>query len=1227
MNKARLILEQFLVNAGIGMRLKLIIIFLLVKIIPIILLALIAWRQFTILGNDLRDISISDSSVALNNSAIENIERMTTDTANRVADFLYARDDDILYLSKTVPTEENFRDFSESKTANVVQNDEWRLSNDGSTWESDSEAVLSSFAPKRSTNPENNDQDGFRYREPEKFRSEKRPLYDEITYVDLDGNEVVKYVTPNSSKKKYPMSPYKSNVADKSNTYIKAEEYFSQLKNMKEGEVYVSDVIGAYVGTNHIGMYVPGALEKANKDYNPEEQAYAGEENPNGERFEGIVRWATPVTDTEGNITGYVTFALNHDHIMEFVDHQTPMNERYTELPNALEGNYAFIWDYKCRSICHPRHHSIVGFNPETGEPEIPWLETPIYEGWQQSGMEKWTDYVKTVPEFDNQSRNKEPSAELRNQGFVGLDGRYLNQAPQCTGWMDLTKDGGSGSFYIYWSEVYKLTTAAAIPYYTGHYAPSAENDYSKRGFGFVAIGAGLDDFTRPAKDTEIKLDTAVKDNITSTALQLFLITAVLILFVVLIAIWIASYLTNNITKLIKGMERFIAGERQFRFNEPVKDEFGTLADSIDDMADNVVNSGSNAISITDLMLDIIYMNDYALKLTEKTLKEVVGKSYNNTSIYPLGSKYCPITALNGGYEAEIYHINGQYVKGVASFFLDRNGKKIGYIIETTNVTEMVLEQLKNEEQRTLLNKIFSASPDLIWYQDYKGEFLTVNPRFASIAGKNIEEFVGKTANEMFPSEVAGDFCKNDEIAIETAQPCYSEYPCKFADGHEEMLDAVRTPIYDNNGNLVGILGFARDITVRANMESELRKTQSELYSAVNEANKANEHKGEFLARMSHEIRTPMNAIIGITNIVLRKLGDIENEEIDEITDIKRNVNHIETSSKHLLGLLNDILDITKIEAGKIEISEETVEISKLVDTVVNIIKPRCEEKNINFEIKFDSFDPSLFFTDPLRLRQVLINLLGNAVKFTPEIGKVEFRIENKGTEGNKTLVEFTVRDSGIGISEETLAIIFKPFEQGGSNISKKYGGTGLGLSISNRIVQQMGGDISVTSKIGVGSKFSFAISLLHSENAMSGHGKIVDIKNKFIGKRALLVDDVEINRIIVRSLLEITGIDITDACDGVEAVQKFSDSCENEFDIVLMDVQMPNMDGYEATEAIRSLPRADAEFVPIIALTANAFKDDIDRAREHGMNAHIAKPIEMDNLSQILIKYLTDRR
>jgi CheY-like chemotaxis protein len=374
-----------------------------------------------------------------------------------------------------------------------------------------------------------------------------------------------------------------------------------------------------------------------------------------------------------------------------------------------------------------------------------------------------------------------------------------------------------------------------------------------------------------------------------------------------------------------------------------------------------------------------------------------------------------------------------------------------------------------------------------------------------------------------------------------------------------------------------------------------------------------------------------MNAIIGLLDIMRRKLEGIIKNCVhtsdglkEDLIEVKTNADYIETSSHHLLGLLNDILDIAKIEAGKIELAEEKTELSKIINAVAEIIRPRCEDKKIKFSVIADPFENKTFFIDSLRLRQVLINLLGNAVKFTGELGTIDFKAQKKDELDGKTLVEFSVRDTGIGIPDDKLSDIFESFEQGEATTSNNYGGTGLGLAISRSIVRLMGGEIELKSKLGEGSEFKFEVWFTESETETS-ESETPDIEGKFIGKKVLLVDDVEINRMICSAMLEIAGMEITEARDGADALTKFIESGEYEYDIILMDIRMPNMNGYECSEAIRSLGRADAKTVPIIALTANAFKEDIDKALEKGMNAHIAKPIEIDKLSEALFRFLNN--
>jgi len=383
--------------------------------------------------------------------------------------------------------------------------------------------------------------------------------------------------------------------------------------------------------------------------------------------------------------------------------------------------------------------------------------------------------------------------------------------------------------------------------------------------------------------------------------------------------------------------------------------------------------------------------------------------------------------------------------------------------------------------------------------------------------------------------------------------------------------------------------------------------------------------KTQFLSTMSHEIRTPLNAIIGMTAIGL-KSGEIDKKD--------RAFSKIENASSQLLGVINDVLDMTKIEANKLELSPEEFDFEKMVQKVIAIVSYRAEEKRQSLTVNIDNNVPEYIVADDQHLAQVIINLLSNAVKFTPDGGKIEFFASMTEDTGKGSLLRIEVADSGIGISPKQQSKLFKMYSQAESGTSRKYGGTGLGLSISKRIVELMGGKIWVESELGSGARFIFTIKLLQSEKGRGDIRENLDVTvaqtadlnktdEKFAGKKMLIVEDIEINREILVSLLEHSGFVIDSAGNGKEALDMV-ESAGSMYDIILMDVQMPVMDGLEATRRIRNLYSCEKEELPIIAMTANAFKEDIKECLEAGMNDHVSKPLDANRVFEVLHKYLT---
>ena len=403
------------------------------------------------------------------------------------------------------------------------------------------------------------------------------------------------------------------------------------------------------------------------------------------------------------------------------------------------------------------------------------------------------------------------------------------------------------------------------------------------------------------------------------------------------------------------------------------------------------------------------------------------------------------------------------------------------------------------------------------------------------------------------------------------------------------------------------------DITKKV---EEDERRERELQQALAIAKHSSQSKTNFLNNLSHEIRTPMNAIVNFTDLAALR---IDNKE-----QVKDYMSKISRSSNHLLSLINDVLDISRIESGKMTLCESDENLGEILVGLRDLVRPGLEKKHLAFIADNAGIRDRLIVCDRLRLNQVLLNILSNAIKYTPEGGRVSFLAKQKDCARlGCAAYEFVVEDTGVGMSPEFVETIFEPFARDESALTSKIQGTGLGMAITKNIVDMMGGDIAVSSEPGKGTRMTVNLVFKLSDSLGSfSEDASSDIEADFSGRRILLVDDNDLNLEIAQILLESCGFEIEAARDGAEAVQKVSQASEGDFDLILMDVQMPVMNGYEATRRIRSLDGPLAH-IPIIAMTANAFSEDRKAAHDAGMDEHVAKPINIDVLKQVLSRFL----
>ncbi len=631
------------------------------------------------------------------------------------------------------------------------------------------------------------------------------------------------------------------------------------------------------------------------------------------------------------------------------------------------------------------------------------------------------------------------------------------------------------------------------------------------------------------------------------------------------------------------------------------------------------VEQSDSMVMITDQLGIIEYVNPAFIRNTGYSRDEAVGQNPRilNSGYHPEAffTDLWHTISLSESWHGEIRNSkkNGEryweYCK--ISPILDPSGKIVNFVAikEDISARKHLLEDLRVSKKR--YQSFIEETNDLITRIDASGRFLFVNRMSEKFFGMTPEESIRKSAFDFIHPDDRVDTTSwlKDVISSKKSHGSMENRQVSISgDIHHVLWECSFD--YDQSGNFIAANSIARDITKRKQMETELLVSREQ-------AEKANRAKSTFLANMGHEIRTPMNAILGMTHLCLQT--ELDSRQLDYLTKINK-------AATALLGLLNDLLDFSKIEAGKMSVETIPFDLNDILVNTTNLIQNKIEEKGLLFRVDQQPDVPCLLVGDPLHLGQILVNLCNNAVKFTTE-GEIALLIRISPQQSVKQLkgqiiIEFTIQDSGIGMSSSQLAHLFQPFTQADSSTTRKYGGTGLGLSIVKRLVELMHGTIRVESEPDTGSSFIFTgIFTLQNEGLQTDIANTefdTDSFKPLAGAKILVVDDNAFNQQIARELLERNGFVVDIAENGKVAVDMLR---KKTYQLVLMDLQMPIMDGYEATIELRKNPAYDT--LPILAMTADAMVEDKKRTKQAGMNAHIAKPIDLQQLFSALLQWI----
>ena len=735
-------------------------------------------------------------------------------------------------------------------------------------------------------------------------------------------------------------------------------------------------------------------------------------------------------------------------------------------------------------------------------------------------------------------------------------------------------------------------------------------------------------------------------------------------IFVSIVVIWLLF--RHRVIKPLKALQRSARQLARGNFDEAVRwgrdDEIGELANTLERMRTDLaaliaerevraqqlrmseenlaitLHSIGDAVIATDGAGRITRMNLAAEQMTGWTIDEACGLDLAQVFQIVSAKSRTPATSpvqevmrrgvvVGLANDTLLIARDGREIQIADSAAPIRNaaGDIVGVVLVFSDITEKYRMQEALRVSEAENKALISAIPDLIFTNDRTGRYLAAHAPSVDQLLVPPEVFLGRRYDEILPPHVASLFEQTAATAFATHELQSMEYDIEFQ-GLRRHYEARVIPA--NSDRLISIV---RDITERKNAEEEIRRLNTDLEERVRrrtadleianralelarrQAESANIAKSTFLANMSHEIRTPMNGIVGMVNILRREgVTQAQAERLETI----------DTSVAHLLGIINDILDISKIEAGKLVLDDAPVAIGALLSTVSAIIAERARAKGLHLAVDCEEF-PDGLRGDALRLQQALLNYAMNAVKFT-ETGHVTLHAHLIGQENQRAKVCFEVRDSGIGIPSEALPRLFHAFEQADNSTTRKYGGTGLGLTITRRLAELMGGEVGVDSQLGHGSTFWFTAQLQigppDAANAAEATGDNAEqhLRARHGGRRILIVDDEPVNLEVARFLLEESGLRVDTASDGEDAIAQAQSA---RYALILMDMQMPKVDGLTATRRIRAI--AGYTSTPILAMTANAFTEDRQHCLDAGMNDFLTKPFNPDLLFSTLLRWL----